>query len=60
MRKPTNSFRFGTVSATNTETFFRDVPDPTYQRMYLFMKKYNVESTVDGAEKIINGYAIYS
>uniref|UniRef100_A0A7M5VEH9 Uncharacterized protein n=2 Tax=Clytia hemisphaerica TaxID=252671 RepID=A0A7M5VEH9_9CNID len=52
---PTEDFKFATNKDTSIETFFEKSPDPSYHRMYLFMRKYNVETVDEGINKVLNG-----
>lgn len=55
LKNPTTAFKFGTVAATSIETFFREAPDPVFQRMNLFMKNYNVKTTKEGIQNVLDG-----
>ncbi len=56
MLNPTPRFKFATVPSTSIEGFFKDAPDENFQRMYRFMKKYNVRSVAEGLAKVKSGY----
>ena len=53
---PTDEFKFATSRDTSIEMFFKSSPNPQYNRMYYFMKKYNVNSTDEGLNKTLQGY----
>lgn len=55
MQNPTQNFKFATSRHTSIEDFFRVAPDEALQRMYRFMKQYNVGNIEEGINKVLSG-----
>ena len=57
--KYTDAFKFTAMKSSSTQDYFRFSENPVFERMNSFMQKYNTDTNKIGAQKVINGYAVY-
>ncbi|XP_066917623.1 glutamate receptor ionotropic, NMDA 3A-like [Clytia hemisphaerica] len=55
VRNPSSDFKFGTVSHTSMESFFKNSRDDIHQRMFRFMLNYNVNQSLEGIDMVRKG-----
>eukprot|EP00111_Clytia_hemisphaerica_P000282 TCONS_00000718-protein len=56
-QNPSEDYKFTLVGGQGwaIESFFRDHPDESFQRMYKFMSKYFVKTEIEGVKKLLDG-----